>query len=205
LDNGVSLVLCISGIVGILQEKFGPLKMLYCGAIMSTASFATLYFSFYTPDSIEILLISRALAGTGRALISSSVYLSEVLPREIRGMFVVIATLSRGLGSTITFLFGYFINFNTSGPIFGWIPIVSFIWMIFATIESPVYLVKIGQDEKATRALNRLNSTKDSAKKRYDEINSKNQNTETTNFIRRCAEPVIWKPFVIVTSLQVAQ
>ena len=81
----------------------------------------------------------------------------------------------------------------------------SFVWMTFATHESPEHLVKVKQNKKAIKALNTFRSTKESAKKRYNEIILKNKNKETSNFIKRCAEPVVWKPFLIVTSLQIVQ
>ena len=77
--------------------------------------------------------------------------------------------------------------------------------MTFATHESPEHLVKVKQNKKAIKALNTFRSTKESAKKRYNEIILKNKNKETSNFIKRCAEPVVWKPFLIVTSLQIVQ
>ena len=91
---------------------------------MSAASFIALFFSSLTPDSIWLLFISRILAGTARSCITSNVYLTEVLPREIRGMFVIIESVSRGFGSILTFLLGYFIDYSMFGPIFGWIPLL---------------------------------------------------------------------------------
>ena len=100
--------------------------MLQCGAIMSAASFGALFFSSYTPNSMVLLLISRIFAGIARSCITSNVYLIEVLPYEIRGMFIIIESVSRGFGSIITFFFGYFMNYNTFGIIFGGIPLLRY-------------------------------------------------------------------------------
>ena len=93
---------------------------------MSTASFGALFFSSYLPDSIVLLLISRVFAGITRAIIGSNVYLTEVLPHEIRGMFIMITAVSRGFGTIMTFCLGYFIKYNLFGPIFGWIPMLRY-------------------------------------------------------------------------------
>jgi hypothetical protein len=81
----------------------------------------------------------------------------------------------------------------------------SFVWMIFTTHESPIHLVKRNKNEKALRALHRFKSTEASAQVHYEEIVSKNNDTKDTNMFTRCVDSKVWKPFLIVTSLQIVQ
>ena len=81
----------------------------------------------------------------------------------------------------------------------------SFVWLMFATHESPVHLVRVNKDEKAIKALYRFKSTEASAKKRYEEIAKNNKETKNTNILTRCGDSTVWKPFLIVTSLQIVQ
>ena len=152
IDNGVTLILCLSGIIGFLQESFGPLKLLKLACLFNAASFGTLIVSFwYKSDSINIIYVSRFLAGISRSCITTNVYIAEVLPTEIRGMFVLMESSFRAAGNLLVYSLGYFIDFSWYGPLFGWIPILSLIWLQLQNPESPVHLIKTNQDEKANK------------------------------------------------------
>ena len=201
------MVLCLSGFVGVFQQKIGPLKLLMVAAVFSVASFACLYSAIYLPSSFTLLYISRALSGVSRSCITTSVYIAEVLPMEIRAMFVMLEVVSRSFGSLLVAGLGYFVDFNLYGIMFGWIPMVSFVWMLFASHESPVHLINSGQNTKALRVLNRLKSTPESADARYQAMSLlPSQKSEgQTSFYKRCAQPDVWKPFLIVSGLQIVQ
>ena len=76
---------------------------------------------------------------------------------------------------------------------------------MFTTHESPVHLVRRNKNEKALKALNKYKSTRKSANLRYEEILSNKKKTKNSNMFSRCAEATVWKPFLIVTSLQIVQ
>ena len=94
-------------------------------------------------ETLEIVLIytSRVFAGISRSFVTSNVYIVEIVPPEIRGMFLLMESCFRNVGNVVVYSLGYFIDFNWYGPIFGWLPIICLIWMQ-RNHKSPVFLAK---------------------------------------------------------------
>ena len=212
LDKGVTLAFCLSGLIGIIQQKIGPLKLLIISAVFSSLSFACLSFTVYLQPIwlFTLLYIARVLCGVAWSCLSSSVYLTEVLPREIRGMFLILEVVCRSLGNVLVYGLGYFFHFNFYGFIFGWLPAVSFVWMLTASFESPVHLIKVGKNHEAKQVLDGLSksSNEDQSaddEERYRALIIDHDEEKPSNTCNRCTDPDVWKPFVIVTGLQVVQ
>ena len=68
-------------------------------------------------------------------------YIVEIIPPEIRGMFLLMESPFRNAGNVVVYSLGYFIDFNWYGPVFGWLPIICLIWMQ-RNHKSPVFLAK---------------------------------------------------------------
>ena len=107
--------------------SFSIPKVLQCAAILNLLSFVTLFCDKYWPTSLLFLYISRVLAGMARSCITTNVYFTEVLPSYIRGRFLVIESVSRGLGCLLTYSMGYFIDFYYHGALFGGISLIGYI------------------------------------------------------------------------------
>ena len=146
IDNGVALVLAFSGLTGKLQQHLGPLKVLKIACIFKSASFIAMSLSHSSiahTETLELVLIytSRVFAGISRSFVTSNVYIVEVIPPEIRGMFLLMEMSFRNVGNVMVYALGYFIDFNWYGPVFGWLPIICLIWMQ-RNHKSPVFLAK---------------------------------------------------------------
>ena len=142
------LVCAFSGLSGYLQQAHGPLKLLKIACIIKSISFIYLSLSHssiaktYTLELV-LIYISRLVAGISRSFVTSNVYIVEIIPPEIRGMFLLMESTFRNIGIVMVYLLGYFIDFNLCGPVFGWLPILCLIWLQ-RNYESPVFQVKNG-------------------------------------------------------------
>ena len=78
--------------------------------------------------------------------------------------------------------------------------------MLATNHESPVHLIRNGQEKRARRSLHKLGYTESSAEKRYSSINGSFKRAKSTeNVFQKVLDPLVWKPFLIVTGLQVVQ
>ena len=78
--------------------------------------------------------------------------------------------------------------------------------MLATNHESPVHLIRNGREKSARRSLHKLGYTASNAEKRYSSINGSFKRTKSTkNIFQRVLDPLVWKPFLIVTGLQIVQ
>ena len=72
--------------------------------------------------------------------------------------------------------------------------------MLATNHESPVHLIRNGQEKRARRSLHKLGYTESSAEKRYSSINGSFKRAKSTkNIFQKVLDPMVWKPFLIVT------
>merc|ERR1719510_2774689 len=97
------LVCAFSGLSGYLQQSLGPLKLLKIACIIKSVSFIYLslsHSSIAQTETLELVLIyiSRLVAGISRSFVTSNVYIVEIIPTEIRGMFLLMECIFRNIG-----------------------------------------------------------------------------------------------------------
>ena len=74
--------------------------------------------------------------------------------------------------------------------------------MLATNHESPVHLIRNGQEKRARRSLHKLGYTESSAEKRYSSINGSFKRAKSTrNIFQKVLDPLVWKPFLIVTGI----
>lgn len=164
-----ALVGCFAGAIlsGLLSDKFGRKRLLIAAGIMFTVS----AIGTAMAQTFNAFVLYRILGGIGIGLASnlSPMYISEATPASIRGRFVSINQLAIVIGILIAPLINLLIAepvgleagqseiLNTWNGQSGWrwmfaaeaVPAALFIVLMMLVPESPRWLMKNGQKEKA--------------------------------------------------------
>ncbi|MFD1064965.1 sugar porter family MFS transporter [Oceanobacillus locisalsi] len=181
-----ALIGCVIGgfMSGFLANKIGRKKTLILAALLfSVSAFTSAYpeLLFFTVDeqTIGLLImfnIYRVIGGIGVGIGSAiaPVYISELTPKQSRGKYVALYTLSIGIGALIV----YIVNMNiASGQTTAWIddlgwrymfaselvPALLFFLLLFFVPETPRYLALKQDYNKAATILKKVNGSKEKA------------------------------------------
>lgn len=96
---------------GYLLDTFGRKQALYILNIGSLISWIPIIVSSTTDKTIMFieLLVGRAISGIifGFAASQSSVLVTEIAQKEVRGRLVTMSAVSIGFGTFLLFIFGY--------------------------------------------------------------------------------------------------
>ncbi|KAL0943362.1 maltose permease (alpha glucoside transporter) [Colletotrichum truncatum] len=163
VSPGCSMVGALVG--GIFQDRFGRRASLAVGSFLSAVGVAVCFISNLSPDINErrgIFLAGKGFQGgaIGMVMATSQTYMSEILPPNLRGpllaFFPIFTLLGQLIGAAVIFAClnltnGYTICFASQWP-FSAIPLL----MAFIIPESPTYLIRRNQDDKAYKAQKRL-------------------------------------------------
>jgi len=154
---------CIVGclIAGNLAEKYGRKP----GLMLAAFIFAVSSIAIALASSLTFFVILRFIAGIGVGMASMlcPMYIAEVSPAEVRGRNVAINQLTVVIGILITNLVNYFLA-DTGVDAWRWmfglgaVPSIVFIVGVIWLPESPRWLIKVGQVEKANQVLKKIGS-----------------------------------------------
>lgn len=163
-----ALIGCMIGttFAGTLSDKIGRKKVLKISAVL----FAVSAIGTAIPESLTTFVIFRIIGGIGIGIASmlAPLYITESAPADIRGRLVSINQL--GIVSGILLI--YFVNAFIAGlhnetwnVSTGWrwmfgsgiLPSVVFIVLLFFVPESPRWLAKVNQWDKAREILEKIN------------------------------------------------
>jgi sugar porter (SP) family MFS transporter len=154
---------CIVGclLAGNIADKYGRKPGLIIAALIFAVSSIGIAFS----ASLTYFLILRFAAGIGVGMASMlcPMYIAEVSPAEVRGRNVAINQLTVVIGILVTNLVNYFLADHGADSwrwMFGLGAVPSAIFLIGVTWlpESPRWLMKSGQPDKAMTILNKIGS-----------------------------------------------
>ncbi|MBD1363218.1 sugar porter family MFS transporter [Mucilaginibacter sp. ZT4R22] len=154
---------CIVGclLAGNIADKYGRKPGLIIAALIFAVSSIGIAFS----ASLTYFLVLRFAAGIGVGMASMlcPMYIAEVSPAEVRGRNVAINQLTVVIGILVTNLVNYFLADHGADSwrwMFGLGVVPSAVFLIGVTWlpESPRWLMKAGQPEKAKLILNKIGS-----------------------------------------------
>ena len=197
-----ALVGCLCGVLisGSMADRFGRKKLLILAAVLFTVSAVGTALA----DSLSVFCIYRIISGGGIGLASglSPMFIAEVSPKEYRGRFVSLNQLTIVIG----ILLAQIINFAIARPVpldfspleiaaswngqIGWrwmfgagtFPAILFLILMFFIPESPRWLVKNGNPDKARSILARIGNG-DYAQRELEEI-QQTINTDAVGKVR---------------------
>jgi len=154
---------CIVGclIAGNIADRFGRKPGLMTAAFIFALSSVAIAFS----SSLGIFVVMRFAAGIGVGMASllCPMYIAEISPANVRGRNVAINQLTVVIGILVTNLVNYFLA-DTGPDAWRWmfglgvVPSLIFLIGVIWLPESPRWLVKDGQIDRAQKILRTLGS-----------------------------------------------
>ncbi|KAK1580876.1 hypothetical protein Q3G72_000903 [Acer saccharum] len=151
-------IMTVGGMIGAIfsgriADIFGRKGAMWLSVIFCTIGWLAIAF---TKDSLWLDL-GRLSIGFGVAITSYvvPVYIAEIAPKELRGVFTSINQLMATCGFSLFFLIGNVISWRALALI-GVIPCLLQLTGLFFIPESPRWLVKIGREKEFENALQRL-------------------------------------------------
>jgi SP family xylose:H+ symportor-like MFS transporter len=152
---------CIAGciIAGRIADKYGRRPGLMIAALVFAASSLIIAFS----PGLVFFIVLRFIAGIGVGMASMlcPMYIAEISPASVRGRNVAINQLTVVIGILVTNLTNYLLA-GSGGEVWrlmfglGTVPAVIFLLGVFWLPESPRWLVKSGQHDKARSVLGKI-------------------------------------------------
>jgi SP family xylose:H+ symportor-like MFS transporter len=152
---------CIAGciIAGKIADKYGRRPGLMIAAFVFAASSLVIAFS----PGLAFFIVLRFIAGIGVGMASMlcPMYIAEISPASVRGRNVAINQLTVVIGILVTNLTNYLLAGN-GGEVWRWmfglgtVPAVIFLLGVFWLPESPRWLVRSGQYDKARSVLGKI-------------------------------------------------
>lgn len=168
---------CVLGaaLAGYLSDRYGRRKIL----IITGFLFFISAIGSAIADNLMNFVIARFVGGVGvgAASMLSPLYISEIAPAKFRGRLVSIYQLAIVLGINMVYIVNYLISTTGSNSWninLGWrymigsevIPAIIFIILLFWVPESPRWLLKNHQVQKAEEILEKINGSNAGAIKR---------------------------------------
>jgi len=168
---------CVLGaaLAGYLSDRYGRRKIL----IITGFLFFISAIGSAIADNLMNFVIARFVGGVGvgAASMLSPLYISEIAPAKFRGRLVSIYQLAIVLGINMVYIVNYLISTTGSNSWninLGWrymigsevIPAIIFIILLFWVPESPRWLLKNHQEQKAEEILEKINGSNAGAIKR---------------------------------------
>jgi len=136
LDYGMTALIAI--ISGQLQSMYGPKKTSLLACVPICASWLIMAVA----PNMSTILASRLLVGLGNGILTSSVYIVEVVSPDNRGSVVMMETAFRSLGMICVYLMGAFMDWQSIAWMVVPLPLLALVYGIFLP-ESPIYLSQI--------------------------------------------------------------
>lgn len=208
-----ALLGCIVGVsfAGAFSDRFGRKKTLWLAGLLFLVS----ALGTAMPREFTLFVLFRMLGGVGVGIASmaSPMYIAEITPARIRGRMVSVNQFAIVSGMLVIYFVNYFIalqgdeawNVET-----GWrwmfasgsVPSVLFIALLFLVPESPRWLLKQGQGEKARVILTKVGGG-DFAEREL--VSIRETLDEESGSLRQLLEPGLRRTLIIGISLAILQ
>ncbi|XP_058053811.1 facilitated trehalose transporter Tret1-2 homolog [Anopheles bellator] len=166
-----------------------------------------------TASSHLLLLLGRVVAGISVGLIAApvQVLLAEIAEPRLRGLLIGAPFVSYSLGILLVYALGSQLHWRAVAWAATVLPLLSFFALYFAP-ESPTWLARNNQPERAAKALNWLRGSPVVAKTelqkltdRFEQEQQQEQGGGGQRFWRSLMEISMIKPLVIINGFHVLQ
>ncbi|XP_018321677.1 facilitated trehalose transporter Tret1-2 homolog [Agrilus planipennis] len=162
---------------GPLSDRFGRKLTFICVHIICCLGWFVIAAAYKIPDyQYPILIVGRLITGlsTGVASMPPSVYIAEISSPKLRGMFTTWSSIFFSIGVLIVYLLGYLNkeDWFVTAIISGIIPLVGILLVHIFIVESPTWLISVGECNKAKQSMCHLYSTKICTPPIQQEINT---------------------------------
>lgn len=165
LITSIIMIGCLLGALfgGSLSDRYGRKSMLIISNIILAIAAMGSAFSW----NLASLATARFIAGLGMGVLSAviPIYLSEISPARLRGTYVSFYQLFITIGILIAYCTDYWmVNCQNNWRLMLGLPACFALLTIIAGLgvsESPRWLMKTGNDEKAQKILDKLSIPKD--------------------------------------------
>lgn len=147
-----------ASVAGVLSDRFGRRYLLMSMAALFVAS----GFGAALAPSLGWLILARTVAGIAMGVSSptAGIYVAEVAPAVIRGRLLSIQLVANSLGVILAYCVGLMLVNQESAwrLMFGFIALPAAIYglALLPLMESPRWLISVGQPHAAYRSLRRL-------------------------------------------------
>ncbi|XP_014273233.1 facilitated trehalose transporter Tret1 [Halyomorpha halys] len=138
---------------GALMDMIGRKMTIHVLTVIPMASWVMVYFA----KQPIVLHLSRLLAGSwlGTVITVIPTYVGEVSEPKVRGAFSTFFQLMANVGVLYAYIIGPLVDYHMFTIILGSVPII-FVILMFYLPESPYWLTKKGEHDKAAKALSWL-------------------------------------------------
>ena len=183
-----------ASIAGLLSDRFGRRYLLMSMAALFVAS----GFGAALAPSLAWLIVARAAAGfaMGVSTPTAGIYVAEVAPAVIRGRMLSIQLVANTLGVILAYSVGLALVNQHSGwrAMFGFIALPAAIYglALLPLMESPRWLIAVGQPNAARRSLRRLFGTQ--ADREFAEITAERARPDSDHGATGDARARLWLP-----------
>jgi len=204
LDNILTPIICIMS--GLLQQKYGPLRVLQFSCLPYIAAWisAALASSHYT------LYFSRILVGISNGIVSTSIFTVEICSPDLRATFSMLESVLRCVGSVMVISFGLHWRWWQIATICPLIPLLA-LALALVTPESPVFSIKKGRYDEAEQSLLRVYGSDYDAKQDVINISEnlhqlRQSKGRKSDYMRNLKNhPEVYKPFLIIVFVSIVQ
>ncbi|KAJ2940910.1 hypothetical protein O0L34_g10171 [Tuta absoluta] len=156
-----------SGYCGALIDKIGRQK----GGVVNALPYILGWAAIYLSTNSKVIIAARLVMGIpgGAFLVYAPMFISEVADDNIRGFLASGPVFFYCLGSVISYLFGWFLDFHTTVMANLACSVLGCVFC-FLVVESPIFLVRQGRDQEALQAIGKYKSVAPESKAALQEL-----------------------------------
>ncbi|CAN7982470.1 unnamed protein product, partial [Ixodes hexagonus] len=142
-----------------------------------------------------VLFVGRTLTGVfmGMASTTAPVFVSEVSPKEVRGLLNVMCSMSYTVGVLMSYVMGKWLRYDWLAAA-SMTPVVLMALILPWLADSPRWLFQVGHDEAGLRALQFYGRS--NADEEYKAMRASAADTESFR-LAELRQPYIYKPFML--------
>uniref|UniRef100_A0A336LU66 CSON004705 protein n=1 Tax=Culicoides sonorensis TaxID=179676 RepID=A0A336LU66_CULSO len=192
---------------GSVMERFGRRPAM----MISTIPLILCWLLIALSQNHYFLLVGRFFGGFSTGLMGapSQVWLAEIADPAVRGILIGLTLVTYSIGILFVYFLGSFLYWRYVAWASIVIPLIACGFLYFAP-ESPVWLTRHGQVQKASEALNWLRASDELGEKELQDLitrfeRERSETTENIGFFKTISKLSTIKPLFIVNAFYILQ